>query len=241
MEIHGTKIEKLIVAGCSFSDYAEVSKNYSDFLSNSLELQNVHGYTSGAGSNQRIWRKILSGVRNKQIKSDTLVVIQYTDIIRKEFWTKNYKESFCTSKSPKSSKMREDYKDGGQIIKFKMGSHEWQDFPQEKHLMSLLENNFTSLRFDQENFKNAHFSLCNTLERYKIPTIFLGTGYIDNELIRTSRNKYLFNYNLPKSFPKGESLKYCLTPNDCAHLSHTGHQKVAERIEDFMYLNVADK
>ena len=227
--------KKLITTGCSLSDYAQVSKNYSEYLAEKLGIEHVPGYTSGCGSNYRMWRKLLSGIREKKITSDDLLVVQYTEPTRKEFWSRHV-EYINPHQTYKDSPMREPY-GSGQVIKFKINPPGYQ-FREEQKLFRLLEENFTDPEYDMELFENYHFAFLNTLERYKIHAVFLRTIYLYN--IPLFGSTYSTSLDIRNNvedleiFPSGD---YCLSEDDCSHLSDKGHRKVA----DLIYKHLQDR
>ena len=227
--------KKFITAGCSFSDYAEVKKNYSEYLAEKLGIEYVPGYTSGCGSNYRMWRKLLSGIRNKEITSKDLLVVQYTEPTRKEIWSRHM-EYINFDQTEKGSPMREPYS-SGQLIKFKVNPPGYQ-FKEEQTLFRLLEENFTDPEYDMELFQNYHFAFLNTLERYQIKTVFLKTIYCYNiPLYESSYSTCLDIRNNIENFQIFPSDQYCLSEDDCSHLSDKGHRKVA----DLIYKHLQDR
>lgn len=228
-------MRRLITAGCSFSDYAHVSKNYSEYLAEKLGIEHVPGYTCGCGSNYRMWRKLLLGIREKDITSDDLLVVQYTEPTRKEFWSRHV-EYINPHQTYKDSPLREPY-GSGQLIKFKINFPRYQ-FREEQRLFNLLEENFIDSDYDIELFENYHFAFLTTLETYKINTVFLETIYKhDIPLYESSFCTSLDiknNIENSKTFPFGQ---YCLSEDDCSHLSDKGHRKVA----DLIYKHLQDR
>lgn len=234
MVIRDQKIDRLIVAGCSFSDYANVEKNYSEYLAEKLGIEHVPGYTSGLGSNDRIFRTLLTGIREKKITKSDFLVIQYTELLRKEFWSLFTRPLVRGGNKSKGSYNREPYLDG-QIIKYKLDAYTWHDIKEEKQLFSLLTNYFTCLEFEEEKFKNFHYTLLNTLEKHEINTIFLETGYTSNTVIDLYDCIYCtkLKVNPPLGpFNSKDYLEYCLTKDDCTHLNSTGHEKLSEFLYD---------
>ena len=143
-------MKKLFVAGCSVSDYTKVDKVYGEYLSEKLNYEYVHE-GAGCGSNWRIWRKITNHILNGNLTPNDLLIVQYTTIERREIWSReNY-----ISKNEKIE-LREEYKDGGNIVRFKMGSHAWQQREGEKKFFKLYEENFLSDDFEKEVFKTQN-------------------------------------------------------------------------------------
>ena len=60
---------KLIVAGCSVSDYTCVDKVWREYLSDQLTIPYMHEAVA-CGSNYRIWRKLSSHIINRTITPD---------------------------------------------------------------------------------------------------------------------------------------------------------------------------
>lgn len=226
MVIQEQQIDRLIVAGCSFSDYCQVEKNYAEYLAEHLQLVHVPGFTSGLGSNHRIFRTITSGIRNNTITNKDLLVIQYTELLRKEFWSYFTQPLERGGNQEKGSYNREPYGEG-QIIKYKLDAYSWQNIEEERQLFKLLTDNFTSLEYEKENFENLHLALLTLLNKMKIRTVFVESGYLYRPL-----NMYdsvfcsKVSVNPPLNTP--DFIEYCLSDNDCTHLSNLGHRKLAE-------------
>lgn len=226
MVIRGQEIKNLIVAGCSYSSYTEVDSNYSTFLSNNLKLNNIDGYNAGCGSNQRIWRKIITDIRSGKINSSDLLVIQYTENTRKEIWSKHHFKTYNVGNVVKGTPMREQYGDG-QLIKFKLGFE--GDHEEEEELFRLFENNFIDEEYEKEIFENTHFTLIKTIDSLKIRTVFLNTRYKWD--IDLYDSKFCHNVDV-RDLLNDKSI--CLSDDDCHHLNERGHEKVAGIIEKYL-------
>ena len=235
MEIQGIPINKLVVAGCSFSDRFHVEKNYCDYLSLKLKIKGEH-FAAHCGSNPRIWRLILSGIRNKTINKNTLLIIQYTDVVRKEFWSRFYDPEMNRIKDwSGSSPLREEF-DGGDLIKYKFDAYNWQHHQKEKSLFKNLEENFTNELYENETFKNYHYSFLNTLENNQINAIFIKSYYINGHGLLDDTQ----NFQYPKIFDLvSDKFPYskkdnCLNVDDCAHLSKKGHINLSNMLFDYI-------
>lgn len=236
MEIQETIINKLTVLGCSYSDRSRVEKNYCDYLSSKLEIKG-ESLAAGCGSNPRIWRLVLSGIRSNTINKNTLLVIQYSEIFRKEFWSKFYDPNLARGKNSYGNghPLREEF-NGGDLIKYKFGASAWQPTHYEKSLFKNLEKNFLDEKYENEIFKNNHYSLLNTLENHQINTIFLNTHYINGSgLLDFNNFKYSTVFDLvnPLNFPQEEDGN-CLNGDDCSHLSKKGHISLSNMLFDFI-------
>jgi hypothetical protein len=78
-------MSKLIVAGCSVSDYTNVKKVWGEYLAEQLNYEYVHE-AAGCGSNYRMWRVLTTHILNGNITANDTVVVQYTTLERNEFW-----------------------------------------------------------------------------------------------------------------------------------------------------------
>ena len=77
---------RLVVAGCSVSDYTEVDKPWGEYLSEQLSCEYLH-LAGASGSNYRMWRLLVSHVVDNKITADDTVIVQYTNPERNEFWS----------------------------------------------------------------------------------------------------------------------------------------------------------
>lgn len=218
-------MRKLFVAGCSVSDYTKVEKVYGEYLSEKLNCDYVHE-GAGCGSNWRIWRKITNYILNGELTSNDLLVVQYTTIERKEVWSKeNYKMN------NEKILLREDYKDGGNLVRFKVGSYDWQQIDYEKKFFNLYENCFLSIDYEREVFKTQNLMFQTMLKYFNIPTVFLGYYLSLNKntmdlLPEFKKNSYV-------EIPHVLDRKYCLE-NDWWHLNDLGHQMVADKLYEYI-------
>ena len=114
----------LLVAGCSVSDYSEVKQTYGEYLANKLNLNYVHR-AAGCGSNWRIWRVIFDAVNNKIITPEDLIIVQYTEITRTEFWSDTI--SYSTLEDPVDT--------GGVMIRWKLDADKWTPNKSSKPLL----------------------------------------------------------------------------------------------------------
>jgi len=230
-------MDKIFVAGCSFSDWSQVEYNYGEYLGELLGKP-VGFYTSGCGSNYRMWRKLVPAITSKVITENDLLIVQYTSVERKEFWTSfkspNQNDYENNGHPTKGSKMREEYGDG-EVIKYKVHANQWQSVPEEKSFFRVYEDNFLYIPFEIELFNNYHIMFKGLLKQYKIPTIFLRTCY---------------SYDLPileevapplEHFLNVQHLQVpdlCLEKDTCSHLTAEGHQKLADVLADYIKTNL---
>lgn len=220
---------KLFVGGCSVSDYTNVETTYGEMLSKMLNFEYVHE-AAGCGSNWRIWRTITNHILNGNLTSDDLLIIQYTNFERREFWSRHQAYTYYTGYQP----LREKYANGdGDIIRFKVKSHEWQITKEEKLLHSLYENNFVSSEFDFDVFCTQHLMFQCLLKEYGIKTIFMPLeGYVgwNIKYIPYFENSVI---NLNEEWRKNEFHNI----TDLAHLNSKGHQHFANLLYNFIQTN----
>jgi hypothetical protein len=108
------------------------------------------------------------------ITSDDILIIQYTEPTRTEFWSSN---SFTNAPIPFKCHLTENYNNDGSIIRYKSGADEWQNTKTEKEFFKMYESNFLNLHFEQEKFNVYNEMFQHLLLNYEIPTIFLNTPY----------------------------------------------------------------
>ena len=229
-------IKNIVIAGCSFSDWSQVEYNYGEYLGQNLNLP-IKSYSSGCGSNFRIWRKLTKAILNKEITNNDLLVIQYTNPDRKEFWSahaSHHDFDYKPSGNPyKGSPMRDKYLDGD-VIKFKMGASTWQSVKIEKTFFELLENNFTSEEYDIEVFINNHVMFQSLLKEFKIPTIFLKTNYT-NTAGDIPMLDCDFHYQL--DIRHLQVIDLC-NEEGCSHLNDAGHKQLANILAEYINTNI---
>lgn len=211
---------RLIVMGCSVSDYTSTASVWGEFLSKLLGIEYIH-LAASCGSNYRMWRILSSKIISGDITPDDIVMLQYTTIERNEFWShtapdKPYNDTkMCILKEP--------YNDGC-LIKFKFDSYTWNQ-GNEKKLLKLYEN-FINEEFEKEKFINNHIAFQCLAKEYNINNLYFikigGYCFDDIPMI----NKYKDNFLKYKDIlSKGWHL-----PNDPHHLNMAGHKELAHRI-----------
>lgn len=242
--------KKVIVLGCSFSDYTgSPDATYGALLADYFKAEYID-LAAGCGSNERSSRLLLTGIRENRISSNDLVIIQYTNPLRKEFVTNQYKFFWSDEKrevrdyytpldrsnfkeSLPTIPLQEPYNKEFDMIKFKFDSYTFQNNKILKEFMENFTKFFLSIEFEEELAHNLHLSLTSTLHSYKIPTVFLRTDYINPSIKQEDFEKMLFpgqiSINLLDFLGNIES-----NPEfwiDGAHISTEGHKKVFETIK----------
>jgi len=215
---------KVVVGGCSVSDYTEVKRVYGEILAENIGADYIH-HGAGCGSNYRTWRNITNLVMNNEITEDDLILVQYTEPTRQEFWSAYVNEN------------RRDIREGrcnGDIIRWKFNAHTWHKTNNfEQKFFKLKEEYFTSIEFDLERFEYNHYLFHNTIVSknikiaYVVPTGYMkGHGWIFRD--RFNKNGEI-HITEDLTF---DSLLYLL--DDGCHFNQLGHKYVATTIEKFL-------
>jgi hypothetical protein len=209
-------MNKLVVAGCSVSDYTKVDKVWGEYVAKHLELEYMH-LAVGCGSNSRIWRLLTTHIRNGTITSDDTVLVQYTAFERTEFWSALTDERH----------MRDSYTEGS-VIRFKSDSHTLYSGIESK-LMKMYEQ-FIGFEFEQEKFINNHIAFQCLAKEYNIHNLYfvkVGKYGYNGEDVHPTISKYKDNFlNYNDIF---DNKKWHLK-GDPFHLSATGHTILADRV-----------
>ena len=227
---------KVIVGGCSASDsFANdpgTDSVYGQILATRLGADYVH-HVASAGSNYRIWRKITQMVMNHQITKDDIVIIQYTQVSRQEYWSASSKPEQFWRESLNA--YQDKYMQGGSIISFKAPADSFLGKTKiEENFFKLKEQYFTCSGYDEERFEYNHFLFHNLMvsKNIKVAYIVPGGGMLSGY---NSYYVHLFNKNgeihitddMAFWYP-GEYLE------DSGHFNQRGHEYVAAVLEKFI-------
>lgn len=220
-------MNKLFVAGCSFSDFTKVKQVYGQHLAKKLNYDYVHE-GAGCGSNWRIWRTITNHVLTGNLTANDLLIVQYTTKERKEFWT-SIKQPDCSFIPEENDHVSlERYKDGGSITRFKSHSYIWQYSSLEKKMHRLYESYFVSPTFEEERFIVHNQMFQHLLKNYNIKVIFLKTYryWNDDEGVISDYQPYVFKEQ------RNDNIDIGLSKEDQSHLSEYGHKIYADMLYD---------
>ena len=203
---------KLWVFGCSASDRTEVDSCYGDYLSAELGIEYKH-YAVGCGSNDRIFRILPTLVKNNKISSDDIVIVQYTEETRTEFY------SGYNTDLP----LRDVY-NKGQILRYKANSHSWQPNKTEQKFFKLYEKYFLDVEFANEKFAAQNYALQNVFFANNINAWFLNIhGYTP----KSFESIEIFNDKII-TIDKLECKQWFF---DDGHFDTQGHKKVAKKVK----------
>jgi hypothetical protein len=217
---------KLCVAGCSFSDYSQVPNVYGEYLAAKLNFEYLHE-GAGCGSNYRIWRTVTNHILSGNITADDLLIIQYTEYTRNEFWSAH---EYTDLPKRQTVNLVENYNNSGSLVKYKLGSASWQNHKNEQKFFESYEAEFVSPKFEEEKFTVYHEMFQHMLLNRKIPTIFLATKYWFGD------QKVLAEFENTK-FTCSITSENRLSDEDPNHLSVPGHQELADKL----YLHIMNK
>jgi hypothetical protein len=222
---------KLCVAGCSFSDRTKVEYSYGDYLAKRLNTEYIHE-GAGCGSNYRIWRKIVGHVLDKTLTNEDIVIIQYTNLERREFYSSNPPVNRVFEIG--DIQIQENY-DNGSVIRYKLDSHVWQDFDDDKKFFKLYQDGHINFNYDSELFgiNNAMFQ--SFLEQNKMRVIFIDGRYIKVNRVELNLSNYFKSMSFiePESFVNVIDAR--LDPDDIGHLSTSGHMSLANMLYDHIH------
>lgn len=209
-------MNKLIVAGCSVSDYTEVDKVWGEYLAEYLGYSYDHE-AKGCGSNYRMWRVLSTKIIKGLIDPSDTVIVQYTTLERNEFWS-------LTDPATNPDHLREPYGTGS-LIRFKSHSFAW--YPgNEKKFLKLYER-FIDKDYEQEKFINNHTMFQCLAKEYRIENLYFvkvgSYGFLNMPMIKKYKNN---NFEYQDIFNNRENH----LPDDPGHLSNIGHQTFANKI-----------
>jgi hypothetical protein len=217
---------KLCVAGCSFSDYTKVDKVYGEYLAEKLDFDYIHE-GAGCGSNYRIWRRIVGHIINGTLTPNDIIVIQYTNPERKEFFSKNL--PFPHQSYESKIRIAEPYQDGS-IIRYKYWSDAWQDYENDREFFKLYERDHINITYDREVFVVNHQMFQSLCSEYNMNVIFINGHYIGRNNLDFKINDKYSQY----TFHEDESFMYTmenrLAPDDMGHMSVLGHTRYSEML-----------
>jgi hypothetical protein len=215
-------MKKLVVAGCSVSDWTQVDKVWGEYVAKHLGLEYMH-LAAGCGSNYRMWRLLTTHIRNGTITSDDTVLVQYTTLERTEFWSAQIDAHWQVP----NAHLRDSYTEGS-IIKFKTDSHKWSAGIERK-FMKMYER-FIGMEFEREKFINNHIAFQCLAKEYNIHNLYfvkVGKYGYNGEDVHPTISKYKDNFlNYNDIF---DNKKWHLK-GDPFHLSATGHTILADRV-----------
>ena len=202
---------RLVVAGCSVSDYTEVNKVWGEYLAEQLSYEYLH-LAAGCGSNYRMWRLLVSHIVDNKITADDTVIVQYTTPERNEFW------------SSKPNLGDDHIPSGGSIVRIKHDTYMQCDGAERK--FAKLWSRFINIEFELEKFKVNHMMFQCLMKEYGIKNLYFvqagnyGRACGDLQLLELYKNNNIICNDIFR-------VETCL-PNDLGHFNDAGHKLLAE-------------
>lgn len=221
---------------------------YGDYLAEILNAEYVH-LAKGASSNDRIWRKSSELILSDQIDTNDILLVQYTDIHRREFPSVEFHHDFVPDQHfnlPHEQVQSilnpaDDY----WVSDYKMDSHTWVRNPSDKHLHQTYQTYGVSDVFDQNYFVLRHNQFAALCAMHHINLIVFDTRYIKSQYLEIGKGSLSFKIIKEDVFPEihGENhWKYELgytqqQPDfwDSSHMSSLGHEYVAQCIAQALW------
>jgi hypothetical protein len=226
---------KLIVAGCSFSDLTSIDQKtrkasavvpYGELLAQQLSCTYIH---EGAcsGSNYRIWRVVTNYILDRVITPDDTVIIQYTQPARDEFWS-----MYTEHPNPKYKWV--DFPDyGGTLLRAKAQSQFSVNKPENQAFLKMWEEGYLNEDYMRERYRvyNAMFQ-----------GFLLQRGFNNVYWIRNDYNQHTLEV-VPEYQDKVFDAidiatadgNWLLTDHRPGmHLTQQGHQVLAQALEQFI-------
>lgn len=222
LEICGINM-RVCVAGCSVSDRYKISYCYGDLVSRQLAAEYVH-LAASSGSNDRTWRLVTDLVVKGAITPQDLLVVQYTEVTRTEFWYEQRPTKDC-----------EQSWDQGSVIKFKINNSKPTAIEMESKEVTkfyhLYRRHFLNTNFQQERFRLRHSEFQCLLLHYDIATVFVDTTRIgpgDYDVISQGRlSRYRDSSN--------ENSQNNLSADDKCHFSQHGARRLAHQLVEHVH------
>jgi hypothetical protein len=206
---------RLVVAGCSVSDYTQVDKVWGEYLAEQLSYEYLH-LAAGCGSNYRMWRLLVSHVVDNKITADDTVIVQYTSPERNEFWSPRHRVN--------GQVVDDHIPSGGSIVRIKYDTYTQCDGAERK--FAKLWPRFINIEFELEKFRVNHMMFQCLMKEYGIKNLyFVQAGYYglslgDLQLLELYKNNNIICNDIFR-------VETCL-PNDLSHFNDAGHKLLAE-------------
>jgi hypothetical protein len=246
---------KLVVCGCSVSDRTKVRYAYGDYLAASLGIDYLH-LAGGAGSDKRNIRLLVQAIQQGEVDSNTLVLFQPAEVIRREIpshISEEYYEQHVAGVNEKNENHLGatpvyDKTITGQIVaRFKLDSCHWQSNETDRAMQLAYQENPGCLNstYDSEMLsvywymleglcksKGISLVVVEDCERGWPSLIFHNYGDVIKEEYYNKDNWV----NMDTFIPHQErNTIYALDPpRDITHFNQAGHIFVADELEKLL-------
>jgi len=169
-------IRRLFAAGCSFTDHTtdqgidpDRMQPYGQLLATQLGVDYWHE-AAACGSNHRIWRRCATHVLDGNLTAQDLLLVQYTEYTRQEFWSARPWTLQCYPRH-----LVEPGPDQGSVIRYKQGAQAWQQHAENRDLFRAYEQDFVNLNWCQQQWRVQHAGFQHLLRHHHIRVVFLKT------------------------------------------------------------------
>lgn len=170
-----------------------------------------------------------------QLTNRDLVIIQYTGLERREFWTRypGSKPSIVIGRP-----IREPY-DDGYLIRYKAQAETWQDHPEECDFFRVYEQDHVCIAYERELFEQEHFKFQLLLKHYDIPAIFINGRHTVQRPLNLISPYKMWAFDEPIDWAGDVDTWY--HDQDSSHLCDSGHEQLADllkaHIDNYSILN----
>jgi hypothetical protein len=222
---------KLIVAGCSVSDYTQVKLPYGEILFKTANKFSSYVHNAaGCGSNYRIMRTVTNQIMNGDITSDDLLIVQWTTYERDEIASafNNPDAKIKNRAGGRDIVLRDYFAQDIDIVRFKSRAQDFFHLSDiEKEYVKLKEEWFTHVDFERERFNSYAYMFQQMLLQKNIKVVFFKFfDYAQEFQPVTELSHLLFEYRPDPSL--------YLAPDDPGHLNQKGHTIVATELQKFL-------
>ena len=171
---------KVVVAGCSISDYTHVDEVYGELYAKKLGAEYIH-LGAGCGSNFRMWRKLGQLIMSGTVTSKDIVIMQPTQIHRREDFRPFTEGDEPLFGSNGKSLLNEKYNSEGSIIRYKPNAHKdvLANHPTEAKFAQLRDH-FVDPDFEKEVFRNQMDMFQGLCTAKDINLWIIDIGYTEN-------------------------------------------------------------
>jgi hypothetical protein len=221
---------RLTVFGCSFGDYLQggVARVYGERLALLLGRDYQHE-SRGGSSCRRLWRRYWELTQAGQL-ADSINIVQYTEPTRTEFWAARPPySSWQTPSAPgQPPAFNEEPHSGGTILRYKLGSDQWQNTGQDQRFFSMYEQGYVSAEWARHEWSWQHDYFQQWITALGHRTIFLRSRIHPEYPLLDHLERASFRD--PWQELTAEQYRY--EPEDTCHMNDLGHSELAGRLAD---------
>lgn len=221
---------RLTVFGCSFGDYLNggVKQVYGERLALLLGRDYQHE-SRGGSSCRRLWRRYWELTQAGQL-ADSINIVQYTEPLRTEFWAARPPYSSWRRRADEDNPpcFNEEPMLGGTVLRFKTGSDQWQNSPEDQRFFRMYEQGYLSTAWAEHDWSWQHDYFQHWLVAQGHRTIFLRSRLNHQYTLLPQLEQASFRD--PWEELTAEQYRY--EPADTCHMNDLGHSELAGRLAD---------